>query len=65
MVCGENEYCKTENGAPKCVKKSTGIGEFSLFLLLSGIKYSTHCEHEDVKGVIEICMKRMMKLRLL
>ncbi|EFN68655.1 hypothetical protein EAG_14954 [Camponotus floridanus] len=26
MICGENEYCKTENGAPKCVKKSTGLG---------------------------------------
>lgn len=25
MICGENEYCKTENGAPKCVKKSTGL----------------------------------------
>ncbi|KAL0122110.1 hypothetical protein PUN28_007111 [Cardiocondyla obscurior] len=26
MVCGENEYCKSENGAPKCVRKSTGLG---------------------------------------
>lgn len=26
MVCGENEYCKSENGAPKCVRKSTGFG---------------------------------------
>lgn len=25
MVCGQNEYCKSENGAPKCVRKSTGI----------------------------------------
>ncbi|XP_018310602.1 protein SPT2 homolog isoform X2 [Mycetomoellerius zeteki] len=25
MVCGENEYCKSENGAPKCVRKSTGL----------------------------------------
>ena len=25
-VCGENEYCKTENGVPTCVKKSTAIG---------------------------------------
>ncbi|XP_011058120.1 PREDICTED: prisilkin-39-like isoform X2 [Acromyrmex echinatior] len=25
MVCGENEYCKSENGAPKCVRKSTGF----------------------------------------
>lgn len=24
-VCGENEYCKTENGLPTCVKKSTAI----------------------------------------
>lgn len=50
MVCGENEYCKTENGAPKCVKMSTGLGEFLLFLFLFGVKYSTHCEHEDVKA---------------
>lgn len=27
MVCGENEYCKSENGAPRCVRKSTGIGK--------------------------------------
>jgi len=26
MVCGENEYCKSENGAPRCVRKSTGLG---------------------------------------
>ncbi|KYM81589.1 hypothetical protein ALC53_07976 [Atta colombica] len=26
MVCGENEYCKSENGAPRCVRKSTGFG---------------------------------------
>lgn len=26
MVCGENEYCKNENGEPKCVRKSTGLG---------------------------------------
>lgn len=26
MICGENEYCKSENGAPRCVRKSTGIG---------------------------------------
>ncbi|XP_024892279.1 uncharacterized protein LOC112467742 isoform X3 [Temnothorax curvispinosus] len=25
MVCGGNEYCKSENGAPKCVRKSTGL----------------------------------------
>ncbi|XP_018339978.1 PREDICTED: pro-resilin-like isoform X1 [Trachymyrmex septentrionalis] len=25
MVCGENEYCKSENGAPRCVRKSTGL----------------------------------------
>ncbi|XP_076235115.1 uncharacterized protein LOC143179687 [Calliopsis andreniformis] len=25
-ICGENEYCKTENGIPTCVKKSTAIG---------------------------------------
>ncbi|XP_070154310.1 ice nucleation protein isoform X2 [Polyergus mexicanus] len=25
MICGENEYCKNENGAPKCVRKSTGL----------------------------------------
>ncbi|XP_012226074.1 probable ATP-dependent RNA helicase ddx17 isoform X2 [Linepithema humile] len=24
-VCGQNEYCKSENGAPKCVRKSTGL----------------------------------------
>lgn len=34
MVCGENEYCKTESGAPKCVKKSTGLGEFLQLLFL-------------------------------
>ncbi|KYN09594.1 hypothetical protein ALC57_18286 [Trachymyrmex cornetzi] len=26
MVCGENEYCKSENGAPRCVRKPTGLG---------------------------------------
>ncbi|XP_018376263.1 PREDICTED: uncharacterized transmembrane protein DDB_G0289901-like isoform X2 [Trachymyrmex cornetzi] len=25
MVCGENEYCKSENGAPRCVRKPTGL----------------------------------------
>ncbi|XP_076764804.1 uncharacterized protein LOC143431746 [Xylocopa sonorina] len=24
-VCGDNEYCKTENGMPKCVRKSDAI----------------------------------------
>ncbi|XP_003698427.2 uncharacterized protein LOC100869201 [Apis florea] len=26
-LCGENEYCKTENGVPTCVKKSAVNGE--------------------------------------
>ncbi|XP_067204447.1 uncharacterized protein [Linepithema humile] len=33
-VCGQNEYCKSENGAPKCVRKSTGLGYES-----AGISY--------------------------
>lgn len=34
-LCGENEYCKTENGVPTCVKKSAVNGEcFLLFVLI-------------------------------
>jgi len=33
MVCGENEYCKSENGAPKCVRKSTGLGKLDVTIL--------------------------------
>ncbi|XP_011058118.1 PREDICTED: putative GPI-anchored protein PB15E9.01c isoform X1 [Acromyrmex echinatior] len=36
MVCGENEYCKSENGAPKCVRKSTG------FALPAGLNQVSH-----------------------
>jgi len=34
MVCGENEYCKSENGAPRCVRKSTGFGKLLQFYIL-------------------------------
>ncbi|XP_018050074.1 PREDICTED: protein rtoA-like isoform X3 [Atta colombica] len=36
MVCGENEYCKSENGAPRCVRKSTG------FALPAGLNQVSH-----------------------
>lgn len=37
MVCGENEYCKSENGAPKCVRKSTGLGKLLQFYIWHSI----------------------------
>ncbi|OAD62576.1 hypothetical protein WN48_06954 [Eufriesea mexicana] len=42
-VCDENEYCKTENGMPKCVKKSTGIGyESAGVSVVNGYRTSTN-----------------------
>lgn len=43
IVCGQNEYCKSENGVPKCVKKSTGSGKFlkSFIFLAYNTWYTT------------------------
>ncbi|CAK9816956.1 hypothetical protein ANTQUA_LOCUS9177 [Anthophora quadrimaculata] len=50
-VCGGNEYCKTENGVPVCVKKSTDIGyESAGVSYVNGQRTNTDEKHDKTSN---------------